>query len=55
MTCFMTGVGGLSQIGPVGKIIMEGRIAGKLAFDVIDAVPVVDGNAKGTKVITDAS
>ena len=55
MACFMTGIGGLSQLGPVGKIITEGRIAGKLAFDVIDAVPEVDGNAKESKMITDAS
>ena len=41
----------LGGAAPHIKSISEGRIAGKLAYDVIDAVPDVDPNAEGIQVI----
>jgi ATP-binding cassette, subfamily B (MDR/TAP), member 1 len=37
----------LSAIGPYMALIMEGKVAGKLSYDVIDRKPVIDMDAPG--------
>jgi len=43
------------MLAPVIKVMTEGKIAGKLAFAVIDHKPVVDANMEGTQKITHAT
>ena len=47
MFSVLIGVFAVSAIGPMVKAITEGKIAGKLAYDVIDAQPEVNPNATG--------
>lgn len=49
MFSVITGAFQITAIGPHVKAVTEGRIAGKLAFDVIDHVPVVNPNALKSK------
>jgi len=45
----------LSALTPVVKIMTEGKIAGKLAFEVIDHKPIVDGDDPNVRKIKSAS
>lgn len=53
--CVLIGVFQLGAIGPMVKAITEGKIAGKLAYDVIDHQPDVNPRGKGTKLPRDGS
>lgn len=44
MFSVITGAMQLSMLAPVIKVMTEGKIAGKLAFEVIDHKPVVNAN-----------
>ena len=46
------GAATLGSMAPQFKAISEGQIAGKLAYDVINNVPKVVSNEKGSKVLT---
>lgn len=48
MFCCVFGSLQLGGIAPHTKAVGDGRIAGKLAYDVIDYVPKVDSQEKGT-------
>jgi hypothetical protein len=43
------------MLAPVIKVMTEGKIAGKLAFEVIDHKPIVNANQEGTQKITHAT
>ena len=51
MFCTVFGSLQLGGIAPHSKAIGDGRIAGKLAYDVIDYVPKVISDEKGTKEV----
>jgi ATP-binding cassette subfamily B (MDR/TAP) protein 1 len=42
----------LGTCGPYIRAIQEGRVAGALAFDIIDHVPKVNSREKGKKKIS---
>jgi len=41
----------LGTCGPYIKAIQEGRVAGSLAFEIIDHVPKVNSREKGKKKV----
>ena len=45
----MFGIFQITAIGPMVKAVTEGKIGGKLAYDVMDYVPSVKPNVKGAK------
>lgn len=51
MFCVITGAFQITAIGPHLKSVTEGKIAGKLAFDVIDANPSVEPKVKNGIVL----
>ena len=55
MFSVIMGAMAISALTPVVKIMTEGKIAGKLAFSVIDSKPIVNGNDPNAQKITSAS
>ena len=51
MFSIMFGIFQLAAVGPMLKAVTEGKIAGKLAYDVIDHVPEVKVNQPNCRVI----
>ena len=40
----------MAAIGPNVKLVAEGKVSGKAAFDLIDRKPIIDMDEKGEKI-----
>ena len=40
----------MAAIGPNVKLVAEGKVSGKAAFDLIDRKPLIDMDDKGEKI-----
>lgn len=54
LSCFFGIIFGMMSMGmatPNIRAVVEGRVAGKMAYDIIDRKPLINSDESGTKIV----